>query len=176
MHRLFQLVAVLCLPALLLTSAPAHADEEEDLPDGCFKSWLCYKPPSDDIVHPELEEKKFQAFLAVFFLGPLYVPWVISDAAKRPALDEDLKDHLLITIASLAPMAGYVVVVALYMTIIGIPLAILAYFAMAAALLVMNIWVRPITELHIVNRQLTRDGKSGGKRKSAPAASDDDDE
>lgn len=159
-------------------SKKAAAEEEAPLPDGCFKTWLCYKPPAKEEVNPVLEEKKFQVYLAEVFLGFPFVQWVLPDDAKRPATDEDLMDHLKATFFPLLViMPVYVVSLLLMYTIILLPFGLIGAMGSLVALYAYSFWIGPITHIHLVNRSLMRDQKAGGKtKKKAATAADLDDE
>ena len=162
------LVGAYAPPAL---AAPAEEEEASEVPSGCFKDWLCYLPPSGDDVHPELSENGFKSYLAALLLFPSAAMWPITDAAKRPLLDEDI---LTLVKATWIPMGviwgGLAVSYLLCFTVIGFPLGYLGLVLLGVASWVNLLYIRPMTQLHVVNRALTRDGKSGGgKTKARPA-------
>lgn len=135
-------------------------DEEgavDETPEGCLKPWLCFKPPTTEQTHPQLEEKKLQVYLATAVLGPLYSQWVMTDAEKAAQTDDDLRDHLLADVViSAVGIAAFFPAMALYVTIVGIPLAVVGYLLSYALLMFLHAWVRPITHIHIINRAVTR--------------------
>jgi len=150
-------------PLSALAAEPAAAEGDSEVPDGCFKTWLCYKPPAAEVVHPSVETNKVKMFFAGAILGPMFAAWPLADTEKPTYTDADLKDHLMaLIIPTVLAMIPFLIAIPLYITIIGIPFAILSYILGYVAIMVVSVWIRPITTMHLVNRAVNAKKKGGG--------------